>query len=48
MNRFTAHTVNELECQYLEWGVSMLLTDFFFYASVFYTKEHCIAKLSCP
>ena len=43
MNRFTAHTVNECECQYLDCGVSALLIGLFFYESVLLHQKtlHC-------
>ena len=34
MNRFTAHTVNERECQYLDYSGSLLLAVLLFYESV--------------
>ena len=44
MNRFTAHTVNECECQYLDYGVSLLLTVLLFYESVLLQQKALLCQ----
>jgi hypothetical protein len=44
MNRFTAHTVNECECQHLDYGVSLLLTVFLFCGSALLQQKALLCQ----
>jgi hypothetical protein len=44
MNRFTAHTVNERECQYLGYGGFLLLIALLFYESVLLQQKTLLCE----
>jgi hypothetical protein len=45
MNRFTAHTVNECECQHFDYGVSLLLTVLLFYEIVLLQQKALLCQV---